>query len=186
MPSSNPDAPNASGLAANETKALEERSIQPHEESIIQSIKEMYTCKPKQSTYEIYSKDAVFHDPIGIANGKDSIIAQFNALAKIFPKADIPKFRLLQNPSSVPSSTLLIDQDVAYYRNPDKEPTKVVNSLLTLETSSGLVTRHTEEWDHRHEPASGDGFFGFLNEQRKKATAAMTDMFTSKEPPKKE
>lgn len=81
---------------------------------------------------------------------------------QLFPRADIPKFRVLQNPSSLPESTLLIDQvcsasflsmrhqtrldltgprspsqDVAYYRKADaSEPTKTVNSLLTIERNS--------------------------------------------------
>lgn len=46
--------------------------------------------------------------------------------------------------------------------------------------------RHTEEWNHNRETSKEDGFFGMLNEQRKKITAGLTDMFTSKEPPKKE
>ena len=45
--------------------------------------------------------------------------------SQIFPRADLPSFRVLQNPPSVPKSILLIDQDVAYYRDPKGEPTKV-------------------------------------------------------------
>ncbi|KDQ63132.1 hypothetical protein JAAARDRAFT_29133 [Jaapia argillacea MUCL 33604] len=185
MPSSDPNAKNFAGLTPEESKALKERAPESHEEKIIQAIKELYSCKPKESTYSIYAKDAVFHDPIGIANGSDAIRAQFNGLAKIFPKADIPKFRVLSNPSSLPKNTILIDQDIAYYRDPKSSPTKTVNSLLTLETSdSGLVTHHQEEWDHKREPTSDDGFVGYINEQRKKLTAGLTDMFVSKEPPK--
>ena len=99
MPSSNPDAVNAAGLKPAESKSLSERSAEPHEERIVQSIKELYTCQPKavclppllkflrlmhgQSTYEIYTSDAVFHDPVGIAQGVDSIRAQFDALPKV-------------------------------------------------------------------------------------------------------
>jgi hypothetical protein len=36
-----------------------------------------------QRSYEIYTKDAVFRDPIGIARGVDSIRAQFDALPKV-------------------------------------------------------------------------------------------------------
>ena len=102
-----------------------------------------------QETYKIYTEDAVFHDPIGIAEGLKSIRAQFNGLVKVrhrfrhstdymlapmahtqllvqvFPRADVKSFRLLQNPPSVPKSTILVDQDVAYYRDPNGSPTKV-------------------------------------------------------------
>lgn len=37
-------------------------------------------------------------------------------LAKTFEKADIPKFRILQNPPGLDPLTILIDQDVVYYR----------------------------------------------------------------------
>lgn len=41
MPSSDPQAKNASGLTPTETKALKERSPEEHEKPIIQSIKEV-------------------------------------------------------------------------------------------------------------------------------------------------
>jgi hypothetical protein len=174
---------NASGLTASESKALKERSAQPHEQNIIQSLKEMYSCKPRDSTFDVYTKDAVFHDPVGLAQGRDSVVAQFLGLAKIFPRADIPKFRVLQNPSSVPESTILVDQDVAYFRDAKSDsPTKTINSLLTIETdASHKITRHTEEWNHSKQTTSDDGFLGMLNEQRKKLTASLTDTFVGKQ-----
>ncbi|KAI0756486.1 hypothetical protein C8Q80DRAFT_1128886 [Daedaleopsis nitida] len=184
MPVSDPDANNASGLTANETKNLKERSSEPYEQKIIEGIKELYTSKPTDRTYEIYAPEAVFHDPVGIAQGIKSIREQFNGLAKIFPRADIPSFRVLQAPPSVPKSTILIDQDVSYYRDPKGEPTKTVNSLLTLETNDKhQVVRHTEEWNHRRETSGEDGFLGMINEQRKKLTANITGLFVSQEPP---
>lgn len=60
---------------------------------------------------------------------------------------------------------------------------QTVNSLLTVETNDQhLVTSHTEEWNHQKETNREDGFFGMLNEQRKKATAGITDMFVGKGP----
>jgi len=169
---------NASGLTSEESRALKERQPKSDENTIVTAIKQLYSCKPESSTYHVYDTDAVFHDPIGLAKGKGSIRAQFDGLAKLFPRADIPKFRLLENPSSLPESTILIDQDVAYYRQADaSEPTKTVNSLLTLErNSSGLITKHTEEWDHQRETSSEDGFLGKLNEWRKLATAKVTNV----------
>ncbi|KAI0936998.1 hypothetical protein AcW1_001088 [Taiwanofungus camphoratus] len=203
MSSNKCEAPNASGLTPSETKCLKERSAQPHEDTIIQSIKELYTCRPSENTYEIYTHDAVFHDPVGIAEGIKSIREQFNGLVKvcsytiqtrvymrtrdlqIFPRAEITQLRVLENPPSVPKSTILIDQDVAYYRNPTSSPTATVNSLLTLQTNDAhRVTRHTEEWDHKRQTTREDGFLGLLNEQRKKLTAGITGMFVSQEPPK--
>ena len=54
------------------------------------------------------------------------VISTFADCAQLFPRAELPKFRLLENPPSVPKSTILIDQDVAYFRDPKAaEPTKV-------------------------------------------------------------
>merc|ERR1712130_123307 len=83
---------NASGLLPAESKALRERSPTPQEEKIAQALKEMYSCNPTATTFFIYEDKAVFHDPIGYAEGMSSIRAQFVGLAKIFEKAEIPKF----------------------------------------------------------------------------------------------
>lgn len=48
MPSNNMDASNASGLTPNETKSLKERSAEPHEEKILQGIKEV-RCTERRS-----------------------------------------------------------------------------------------------------------------------------------------
>ena len=64
---------------------------------------------------------------------------------KLFDKATIDRQAVLENPSSLPKSTLLVDQDVTYYRKPDS-PFKTVNSLLTIEfNGEGKVVKHTEE-----------------------------------------
>ncbi|KAL1740668.1 hypothetical protein HDZ31DRAFT_47048 [Schizophyllum fasciatum] len=173
---------NSAGLAPEDSRRLPERAPQPHEAKILQAIKEMYSCKPRETTFDIYAPDGVFHDPVGIAEGVQSIRAQFVGLAKIFPRADIPKFRVLENPESVPKSTILVDQDVSYYRDEKADsPTKTMNSLLTIETDdSHLVTRHYENWNHERTSTSEDGFLGMLNEQRKRITASLTDAVIGK------
>lgn len=45
------------------------------------------------------------------------------------------------------------------------------------------MVRHTEEWDHLKETTSKNGFWGMLNEYRKKITADVTSLFTNREPP---
>ncbi|KAF5352737.1 hypothetical protein D9756_005912 [Leucocoprinus leucothites] len=172
---------NAVGLKPEESKALKERPIQGHEQPIITAIKEMYTCSPKDNTFDIYTGDAVFHDPVGIAKGPNAIKAQFVGLAKIFPRAEIPSFRILENPPSVAPRTILIDQDVSYYRNPKSSPTKTLNSLLTITLDdSNKIRTHTEEWNHRKNTSKDDGFLGMLNEERKKMTANLTEIFVGK------
>lgn len=96
------EKPNASGLTPDQTRALPERSVDPDgpEARIVRSLRELYSCKarnvrlcfphphgvPKsftQGSYETYTHDAVFHDPIGTACGIDSIRALFDALPKV-------------------------------------------------------------------------------------------------------
>ncbi|KAG1864659.1 hypothetical protein DFJ58DRAFT_772281 [Suillus subalutaceus] len=81
-----------------------------------------------------------------------------------------PKFRVLENPPQVPQGTLLINQNVAYYRDAfSSSPTKVrnsqslyyhslqtMNSLLTFELGNeGRLKHHTEGWDHEKSSTSG-------------------------------
>ncbi|KAG2155492.1 hypothetical protein DEU56DRAFT_767689 [Suillus clintonianus] len=172
---------NASGLAPSESKSLEERNPEPREQKVLMAIKEMYSCNPNNTTFDVYSEDAVFHDPVGIATGPKSIRAQFVGLAKLFEKADIPKFRVLKNPPQVPQGTILVDQDVAYYRDAFSSPTKTMNSLLTLELDNeGKLRRHIEEWDHEKSSTSQDGFLGMINEHRKKFSASATEAIFGK------
>ncbi|KAJ3750833.1 hypothetical protein DFH05DRAFT_1385550 [Lentinula detonsa] len=174
---------NAAGIEPSQSKNLEERSAQPFERNIIQAIKEMYTSSPQESTFSVYAPDAIFQDPIGIAEGASSIKAQFIGLTKLFPRADITEFRVLSNPASLAKNTLLIDQDVAYFRDSQSSsPTKVLNSLLTIHfDDSYKVLRHIEEWDHSKSTTREDGFFGMLNEYRKKFTANVTDHIIGKD-----
>jgi len=178
------EKPNASGLLPDHTRALPERRVDHDgpEARIIRSLRELYSCKARDRSYEIYTHDAVFHNPIGIARGVDSIRAQFDALPKLFPRSDIQKLRVLESPTGTPANILLIDLDVAYFRDAQTaSPFKVINLLVTLQLDdANQVTRHTEEWDHKRETTADDGFWGVLNERRKRVTAALTKDITSK------
>jgi len=170
---------NAASLSQEQSQALKERTgdLSSNEQRIIQSIKQLYTCKPVSTTYDVYDEKAVFHDPIGIAEGRASVKNQFDALAKLCAKGEIPKFRVLETPSTVAPSTLLIDQDVDYHLKEEGAPFKTINSLLTIETNSqGKITRHTEEWDHKPEKTGADGFVGWWSEIRKKLSATGVDL----------
>jgi hypothetical protein len=107
---------------------------------------------------------------------------------------------VLKNPPGTPANLLLIDQDVAYFRDAEASSPfrvisrlivliahlnpsspQVVNSLLTLQLNeANQITRHTEEWDHNSETAADDGFLGMFNEHRKRMTAAPTNPFMPK------
>lgn len=194
--------PNRSGLLPEESKKLATREPTEAERPLLEAMKEvrvlltavvsarallahlqrhrrpqLYSCAPKNSTYDIYAPNATFHDPIGLARGLDQIRAQFNGLPKLFAKSTVDRMVVLENPASLPATTTLIDQDVTYYMKPDK-PTKTINSLVTLERDEqGKVLWHQEEWGHRRETDKNDGFFGMLNEGRKTLSARLTGAF---------
>ena len=46
-----------------------------------------------------------------------------------------------------------------------------------------VITKHIEEWDHKRDVTREDGFFGMLNDYRKKVTGSVVDAFVSTEPP---
>lgn len=59
------------------------------------------------------------------------------------------------------------DLDVAYFRDTKSaSPTKVANSLLTLELSGESKVRHDEEWGHQKIPRNEDDFLDMLTEQK--------------------
>lgn len=202
--------PNASGLSPIESKNLPARHATEKEGPIITALKELYTVSPTDKSYAVYAEDAVFHDPVGLARGKSSIKAQFNALPSLFPRAEIGFFRILETPPAaskvhsdpargvVPASesrkgsseneeTLLIDQMVDYYRKEDAtatKPFKSLNSLVTIkyDPNTGLIRSHIEEWDHKPETEHAS-FWDSLNEGRKKLTAKLTEAMASQTPP---
>jgi hypothetical protein len=92
----------------------------------------------------------------------------------------------LESPKTLANS-ILVDQDVTYYRseNLDEKPFKTMNSLLTIiKDNQGKILSHTEEWNHnRVTDGSNAGFFGMLNEGRKKAFAALSMPFVDQTPP---
>lgn len=169
------EKPNASGLTPDQTRALPERSVDPDgpEARIVRSLRDLYSCKARNGSYEVYTHDAVFHDPIGTACGVDSIRAQFDALPKLFPRSDIQKLRVLDTPPGTHANLVLIDLDVAYFRDAQAtSPFEVVNSLVTLQLDdASQITHHTEEWDHNCEATADDGFLGMLTEHRKRITS---------------
>ena len=58
---------------------------------------------------------------------------------------------------------------------------KTVNSLVTLKmnTATGLIEHHEEEWDHKPNKTGEDGFMGKIQQWRKEASAKMVEMGVS-------
>lgn len=177
---------NASGLTLEESRKLSVIQPSKEDEPILEAIKELYSCKPKESTYNIFAENATFHDPLSIAQGIARIRVQYNGLVKLFPRARVDKFVLLESPKTLTNS-LLINQYVTYWRseNTSDEPFKKMNSLLTvIKDNNGKVLRLTEEWNHdKVSDSNNAGFLGLLNEGRKKAFAALSMPFVDQTAP---
>lgn len=178
---------NATGLSPRESKNLKSRSEREDEKTIIRCLKELYSCKPSEKSYEMYAENATFHDPLSIATPLTKIKSQFNGMPKMFSSSTIDKFEVLESPATLPTPPgpdqfTVINQDVTYYRNGDK--LKTLNSLITLERDpQGKVIRHTEEWSHDKVTDKSDGFFGQLNEWRKVLAAEVIAKLVSDKPP---
>jgi len=166
----------------------------------------LYQAKPTHESYSHYTEDAIFHDPVSIARGKESIMSQFNGMPKIFAESNTER-------TSVPSSnyrhhpvlTIMHDVDHALlssstpqqlemnltqhyvFKSPipfkSKGTEKTVNSKITFKLNSeGKITEHHEEWDHQGNATADDGFMGKLMEGRKKADAKLVEKTVSSNP----
>lgn len=64
------------------------REATPEEQKFITDILKLYQLDPNEQSYSYYAETAVFHDPVSIAKGKESIMSQFNGMPKIFARSD--------------------------------------------------------------------------------------------------
>lgn len=58
------------------------------DQAIINEVLSLYQLKPTNESYAHYAQNAVFHDPVSIAEGLDSIKSQFNGMPKVFEKSE--------------------------------------------------------------------------------------------------
>ena len=64
------------------------RQASSKEQTIIDEVLSLYQLKPSEKSYSHYAQNAVFHDPVSIAQGLDSIKSQFNGMPKLFERSD--------------------------------------------------------------------------------------------------
>ncbi|KAK8864703.1 hypothetical protein IAR55_001955 [Kwoniella newhampshirensis] len=162
-PSSSAEVPNF---------GFKERTPTSEEQGLIDDVLQLYQLHPVSSAYARYDPSATFHDPVGIADGLDAVKAQFNAMPAIFSSSETKGLKFLDNPEIKPPSVQFTLSQLYHFKFPPME--KLVNSLITLhvDPSSNLILTHDEEWDAKSNTTGGDGFFGMINEIRKKTTAA--------------
>ena len=77
-----------SGTTPSSKGHLETRQASPQEQQLIDDILHLYQLKPNNQAYSHYAENAVFHDPVSIARGKDNIASQFNGMVKVFARSE--------------------------------------------------------------------------------------------------
>jgi hypothetical protein len=166
---------------------LKTRQASATEQPIIDEILSLYQCKPTEKSYSHYRKDAVFHDPVSIAQGLDSIKSQFNGMPKIFERSDTQKCEVLDSSHAKDQHTnsIVLNLTQHYVFKGSKTPEKTLNSKVTLQLDGeGMIKHHEEEWDHKPNATGDDGFMGKMQEWRKKAGAKMVEAGVSSHAPK--
>ena len=78
---------NMSGVTESSQGTHSARQPNAQEKKIIDDILCLYQLKPSHQAYSHYAETAVFHDPVSIAKGLDSIKSQFNGMPKLFAES---------------------------------------------------------------------------------------------------
>lgn len=152
------------------------------EKTIIDEVLSLYQCKPSEQSYSHYRSDAVFHDPVSIAKGLDSIKSQFNGMPKLFERSDTKQCDVMDTGAK---DAIVLNLTQHYVFKGGKTPEKTLNSKVTLKLDGkGMIEHHEEEWDHQPNKTGEDGFTGKIQEWRKKADAKMVDLGVSSNPKK--
>ncbi|MCJ1460626.1 hypothetical protein MMC28_011008 [Mycoblastus sanguinarius] len=158
------------------------------EKRIIDDVLLLYQLKPSEQAYSHYSPSAIFHDPVSIADGLNSIKSQFNGMPKLFANSVTEKCDLL---AESPPNALALNLTQHYVFKSaiplkSKGAEKTLNSKVTLfMDSQGLIERHDEEWDHQGNKTGEDnGFMGKLQEARKKTDAKLIEKTMPSDPAK--
>ncbi|KAJ8610082.1 hypothetical protein MRB53_038809 [Persea americana] len=163
------------------------RAASGKEQEIIDEVLDLYQLKPSDKAYSHYAETAVFHDPVSIARGLESIKSQFNGMPKLFASSTTKKCDVLESSTPQKLELNLTQHYVFKSMIPLKKTgaEKTVNSKITLHmNSAGLIEEHDEEWDHEANKDGSDGFMGKIQEARKKASAKLVESTVTSDPKK--
>ncbi|GHJ89373.1 hypothetical protein NliqN6_5775 [Naganishia liquefaciens] len=164
------------------TFGLQERQPTDEEKALIDDVLQLYQLNPVSSAYAHYDKSAVFSDPIGIAEGLEKLKSQFNAMPSIFSKSYTRAVRVLDNPEVKPPSLQISLTQEYHFKGVGSQ--KTVDSKITFhrDPATNLILRHEEEWAGNKNAMSQDGFWGSLQEARKKFQANLVHAVTDSTP----
>ncbi|KAI5451332.1 hypothetical protein NCC49_001926 [Naganishia albida] len=164
------------------TFGMQERQPTAEEKALIDDVLQLYQLNPVSSAYAHYDQSAVFSDPIGIAEGLEKVKSQFNAMPSIFSESYTKAVRVLDNPEvKPPSLQISLSQEYHFRGIPGQ---KTTDSKITFhrDPKTNLILRHEEEWAGNKNAMSQDGFWGSLQEARKKFQANLVHAVTDSTP----
>ena len=158
------------------------------EKEIIDDILSLYRLDANKEAYSRYASNAVFHDPVSIAQGLENIQSQFNGMPEVFAESTTEKSDVL---ADSPPNTLALNLTQHYiFKSPipfkSKGFEQTVNSKVTFHfDGEGKIEKHDEEWDHQtNQTANENGFFGKVQEARKKLDAKLVEKMVPSDPSK--
>lgn len=158
------------------------------EKGLIDDILLLYQLKPSETAYAHYDRNAVFHDPVTIADGLESIKSQFNGMPKVFAESVTEQCDVLAEESGQGKLALNLTQHYVFNSalpGKSKGSEKTVNSKVTLYfNDKGLIEKHDEEWDHEANKSGEDGFMGKVQAARKKMDAKLVESTVTSDPSK--
>ena len=101
------------------------------EQGLINDILQLYQLHPSEKAYAHYRPDATFHDPVSIAQGLESIKAQFNGMPKLFSSSTTQSCNVIDSEGETAPSSLALDLTQHYvFKAGGAE--KTLNSKVTL------------------------------------------------------
>jgi len=164
---------------------LSTKQPSPQEDKLINSILKLYQLRPDDEAYSHYAENAIFHDPVSIARGKESIMSQFNGMPKVFARSETKEVGLLSSSTTSNLEFNLTQHYVFKSAIPLKSEgaESTVNSKLTFKLNGeGLIEEHHEEWNHQGNKDSNDGFWGKMQQKRKEFDAKLVEKSVPSDP----
>jgi hypothetical protein len=119
---------------------LATREASSEEQTFITDILKLYQLEPSEKSYRHYADNAVFHDPVSIAKGKESVMSQFNGMPKIFARSDTKGM----SPTSS-SQGIFVTNKISRSRS-----SRLINTLaVTVEPDTTLCLQVTDSIQER-------------------------------------
>lgn len=108
--------------------------------------RQLFEGNPTQKHLDLWKDDAVFADPLSVAEGRDRFAAQWYGLASLFSPIQIQSHRVVSGGN--PIEVELTNKYVVASKVPlasGKE--QVISSRVLIHTDDGKIARVEDKWD---------------------------------------